>query len=213
MDHLGAGSSLLQSKLQTLLDEGRKKQAESSTNSNSINFRASVIKVSDSNLKVKLLKASDLHKEFEATLEQDKSEAIDNYYVQTLSAYDDVLDAASRALNDGKSSVQDMNSLLSYLKYKKLKCMMQRGEKMVKELEENEATLPHELVHIYDSLLQSAKLVRDVGGGQTDDNFILLAEANVLRFRALRCYKLGLTYENLGEFKNAIGERRAKHGA
>ena len=60
-------------------------------------------------------------------------------------------------------------------------------------------------MHVYDSLLQSAKLVLDVGGGQAEDDFILLAEANVLRFRALRCYKLGLTYENLGEFKNAIG--------
>lgn len=103
-------------------------------------------------------------------------------------------------------------NLLGYFKHQKLKLVMGRNEELTnfiirKSNEEGEGamTLKHleEVAHLYDALLQDARAVVSLpGGGSSDDfdgdsstnivedEFYLEANANVLRFRSLRCYYL-----------------------
>ena len=114
--------------------------------------------------------------------------------------------------------------LLGYFKYAKIQMLMSRNEKMVNELRSGDQTLigsdsrksnmsalqedadakykrVEEIAHLYDALLQDAKSVVRLPGGKVEDidddledEFILQANANVLRIRALRCYYIGRMY-------------------
>ena len=112
--------------------------------------------------------------------------------------------------------------LLGYFKYAKLDLLMKRNEKMVNGLRDGDREMRsmkdikkgntgqedadarykrvEEIAHLYDALLQDAKvIVRLPGGsaedgGEVEDEFVLEANANVLRIRALRCYYIGRMY-------------------
>ncbi len=109
-------------------------------------------------------------------------------------------------------------NILGYAKYQKLKLVMERNEDMAngilkkqsgrstgKNNKKKEMTLKHleEVAHLYDALLQDARAVAALpGGGSVDDfdgnatlstvedEFLLEANANILRLRSLRCYYL-----------------------
>ncbi len=76
-----------------------------------------------------------------------------------------------------------------------------------------------EIAHLYDALLQDAKsvvllpggsgVINDEDGdneGDIEDEFILEANANVLRIRALRCYYIGRMYaaDTVAKYKEAL---------
>eukprot|EP00551_Chaetoceros_affinis_P007111 CAMPEP_0203667732 /NCGR_PEP_ID=MMETSP0090-20130426/4513_1 /ASSEMBLY_ACC=CAM_ASM_001088 /TAXON_ID=426623 /ORGANISM="Chaetoceros affinis, Strain CCMP159" /LENGTH=732 /DNA_ID=CAMNT_0050531985 /DNA_START=34 /DNA_END=2229 /DNA_ORIENTATION=- len=114
--------------------------------------------------------------------------------------------------------------LLGYFKYAKLQLLMKRNEKMVNELRGGDKEMVieskrddtirqqqedadskykrvEEIAHLYDALLQDAKAVVLLPGGgnveqgdEVEDEFVLEANANVLRIRALRCYYVGRMY-------------------
>lgn len=105
-------------------------------------------------------------------------------------------------------------SLLGYVKHEKLKLLMGRNEGMANDIiseaadgatAKSEPSLKHleEVAHLYDALLQDARAVAALpgggdgsgedegeGAGPVEDEFLLEANANVLRLRALRCYYL-----------------------
>jgi hypothetical protein len=66
------------------------------------------------------------------------------------------------------------------------------------------STSPSEFVHLYDSLLQNAKEILTVGGGDSSDDFAVAANALVLRIRALRCRHVGAFYEATAQYEKAI---------
>eukprot|EP00518_Triparma_eleuthera_P001836 CAMPEP_0182453084 /NCGR_PEP_ID=MMETSP1319-20130603/296_1 /TAXON_ID=172717 /ORGANISM="Bolidomonas pacifica, Strain RCC208" /LENGTH=516 /DNA_ID=CAMNT_0024650975 /DNA_START=252 /DNA_END=1798 /DNA_ORIENTATION=+ len=204
----GPGAAGLREKLEGLLDEGRKREARDGDGKTDVVFRGREVAVADAGVRVKLLKAGDLQKELTAALGGDDEELVEKCYVKALTAYDDALDFVGRAqAKDGskasKSAGTDFPSLSRYLKYMKLRCMMGRGESMVRALAGSHGS-PHELVHVYESLLQNAKQVQDLGGGEPGDEFGREAEAQVLRLRTLRCRQLGLVYESMGEYGKAV---------
>jgi len=73
--------------------------------------------------------------------------------------------------------------------------------------------LVQDIARLYDALLQDARAATDLPGSANDsdaedveDEFILEANANVLRIRALRCYYIGRMYaaDTVGKYKEAL---------
>lgn len=118
---------------------------------------------------------------------------------------------------------RDAELLVGYVKYQKLRLLMRRNERMVEELrgkeraaneagggdgdgsrsgsEVDDAKRAEEIAHLYDALLQDARAVAALPGGndgeekdQEEDEFALEADANVLRIRALRSYYVARLY-------------------
>lgn len=77
--------------------------------------------------------------------------------------------------------------------------------------EDTNYKLVQEIARLYDSLLQDARAATDLPGSGSDgdeeeDEFVLEANANVLRIRALRCYYIGRMYaaDTVGKYKEAF---------
>jgi signal recognition particle subunit SRP68 len=184
-----------------------------------IEFRENSISVESKDLKMALLKVSDLKKEWEDGKTNNKSSADDTKFIALLNGYDDVISLVNQeskqlanlkagpAVNAKK--FQFVN-IMGYAKYQKLKLVMERNEGMVNGIlkrssKKLEAELKHweEATHLYDALLQDARAVASLPGGgsienftsdadsaEVEDEFLLEAKANILRLRSLRCYYL-----------------------
>lgn len=142
----------------------------------------------------------------------------DAKFMALLSGYDDAISLANMelaqlsALKSGPAvnakKFQRVN-ILGYCKYQKLKLVMGRNEALadgiVRRNKRKGPTLKQleEAAHLYDALLQDARAVASLPGGGSpedfdgdaaaapaEDEFLLEANANVLRLRALRCYYL-----------------------
>lgn len=103
-----------------------------------------------------------------------------------------------------------LTNIVGYCKYQKLKLVMGRNEDLAKGIirrnRKKGLSLKHfeEVAHLYDALLQDARAVASLPGGGTpgdfdgsiassavvEDEFLLEANANILRLRSLRCYYL-----------------------
>ena len=127
--------------------------------------------------------------------------------------------------------------VLGFFKYAKIQLLMKRNETMVNDLRSGDQELlsysnnktnredadtkykrVEEIAHLYDALLQDAKSVVGLpgtkeGADDLEDEFVLEANANVMRLRAFRCYYIGRMYcsdsvskyhESLALFDQAI---------
>ena len=137
---------------------------------------------------------------------------------QSLKGYEGM--ASGPAVNKKR---YECSLLIGYFKYAKIQLLMKRNEKMVNELRNGDSEMTitkkqsnkdivredadakykrvEEIAHLYDALLQDAKsIVHLPGGGSAEegdnleDEFVLEANANVLRIRALRSYYIGRMY-------------------
>lgn len=178
-------------------EEAMPQQADSpqkrSTDGN-IHFRGNEISIENKNLRVLLLKLEGLLV---------GAAGNDDKFTSVLSIYDDAVALvtadlksiqtmkAGPAVNAKKA---EMEVLLGYVKYGKLKLLMRRNEEMVNELRKQSPTAYADIAHLYDALLQEAREVCGLPGPEVEDEFILEANANVLRLRALRCYYAGQLY-------------------
>jgi signal recognition particle subunit SRP68 len=131
-------------------------------------------------------------------------EGVERAYVAVLTSCDDALDVIERdkaaALALGGDS-NDLDTYEGWVKYEKIKTVMHRGEMMVKGLDDDK---PEDVVHVYDSLLHNSKELLTVGGGAEGDAFETAAKASTLRFRALRCHFIGLSFTDSGNYAKAI---------
>lgn len=124
--------------------------------------------------------------------------------------------ASGPAVNMKRTEYSD---LLGYCKFEKLKLVMNRNEKMVNNLRQRDREMDvtktsrkqiisqddadakykivEEIARLYDVLLQDARSATEFPGRaeeDVEDEFVLEANANVLRIRALRCYYIGRMY-------------------
>lgn len=144
----------------------------------------------------------------------------DAEFMALLNGYDDAISLANQELKQlatlksgpavNAKKFQLVN-IVGYCKYQKLKLVMSRNEDLISDIvrknKKKGLTLKHleEVAHLYDALLQDARAVSLLPGGGTpeefdgdsstnlapvEDEFLLEANANVLRFRSLRCYYL-----------------------
>jgi signal recognition particle subunit SRP68 len=148
------------------------------------------------------------------------SNARDTEFMALLNGYDDAISLANYELKQlatlksgpavNAKKFQLVN-IVGYCKYQKLKLVMGRNEDLISDIvrknKKKGLTLKHleEVAHLYDALLQDARAVSLLPGGGTpvefngdsstnlapvEDEFLLEANANVLRLRSLRCYYL-----------------------
>lgn len=144
----------------------------------------------------------------------------DAKFMALLNGYDDALSLANHELKQLATlkSGPAVNAkkfqlvhIVGYCKYQKLKLVMGRNEALISGIllknTKKGITLKHleEVAHLYDALLQDARAVSLLPGGgipenfdgestanktPVEDEFLLEANANILRLRSLRCYYL-----------------------
>lgn len=175
---------------------------ESGTATSTITFRGRNVVLQSAALKVLFLKMASLENDYIAS-------QVDSHFVALFTAYDDantMISADLRKLRDMKAGPAvdakklDMEFLLGYVKNAKLKLSMKRHESRITSSEKES-----ELAHLYDSLLQDCKSVRELPGPAEEDEFLLEANANVLRVRAFRAYYVSQLYMQT----NKVGEALA----
>lgn len=166
----------------------------SSTGGGAVQFRGKDLPVENKQLRVLLIKLEGLLTD--ALKSDDK-------FMSVLSIYDDAVAIVSADLANVQSMKAgpavnarkaEMEGLLGYAKHSKLKLLMRRNEEMVNDLLRETPTAYADISHLYDALLQDARAVCSLPGPDFEDEFILEANANVLRLRALRCYYAGQLY-------------------
>ena len=218
----------LRSKLDSLRDEKRLTEASGGSSMATVKFRSRDVPVESQELRFGLLKIADLR----AELEMDPDN--EGKFLSLLSLLDDATSLVSADLREYESMKSgpavnakrfEAQSLLGYTKHEKLKLLMARNERMVDglraELEGEkggggggtnaEGKGLEQIAHLYDALLQDARSVAQLPGGSPDgdaeeEEFVLEANANVLRLRALRCYYVAQMYglEEMGRYANAV---------
>lgn len=142
----------------------------------------------------------------------------DAKFMELLNAYDDAVSLANQELKQLASLKSgpavnakrfQLVNVLGYCRHQKLRLVMGRNEGLADDIvrrNKRRGLSPkhlEEVAHLYDALLQDARAVAALPGGgspddlangddapPTEDEFLLEANANVLRLRALRCYYL-----------------------
>lgn len=125
--------------------------------------------------------------------------------------------------------------LIGFCRFQKLQLAMERNEEMVNTLRAQdvdgrsnvkggESDASHqedaetkykkveEIAHLYDALLQDARAIMTLPGsalddsGEEEDEFLLEANANLLRIRAFRCYYIARMYssDNVAKYLEAL---------
>ena len=136
-------------------------------------------------------------------------------YLALLTSCDDAAAACSEASNHVKNSsetgkpnkMSTLDNLKGYLTYLKISTEMSWKESMITCKDGIKTVGVIGVLHLYDSIWQGStkilELLRD--SAKSDDNdFLVKAEAEEARVRALRCYYLGLTYAGNDDFTAAL---------
>lgn len=218
--HLEASFPMLSLKLPSTLgslaDKSQVGQTPDGTNTSIVHFRSRDISVESKELQSSLIKIADLMQELEKTKIGDSNET---KFLDLLSLYDDAISIISSDLKGYEkmkagpavnAKRAEAGGLLGYLTYGKLKLLMDRNEDRVNELRMIEETAGNDvppkvleqIAHLYDALLQDARSVAHLPGSNSDgdgaeddeDEFVLEANANILRLRAQRCYYVARLY-------------------
>lgn len=204
-------SSLLSAKLEGIVGE-RLKEAAHAGSMDIIEWRGKSVPVSNESLRVALLKVNEMMIGFDEYV-QGGSNQNDKKFTALLSAHDEAIDIVETDLQKfrGLASGAQVNArkaeqeaLLGHVKFFKLKCLMKRNEHMVQTLrkadaegsdkEESHLKRTEQITHLYDILLQYARDIADLPGGEEDDEFDAEARAHLLRIDSLRCYYIGCLY-------------------
>jgi len=177
-----------------------------------VTFRESKVSLAPNSVRLAYLRVKEGIREL--TLKGTSSgEEGERAYVKALTEADDFIEVVEREterLNNSNLTPAISNKLgnlklvASMAMHLKLNCSGIRGEQIVKHLKSRTGTSPSEFVHLYDSLLQNAREILQVGGGDDSDDFALSGKALVLRLRALRARHVGAFYEQTAQYEKAI---------
>ena len=221
------------SALGSLRDEKRTDGASDDTNMSTVHFRSRDIAVESKDLQLDLVKIADLRQELDRQKEETGKDGASNEtkFLDLLSLYDDAISIASFDLKEYEkmkagpavnAKRAEAGGLLGYLTYEKLKLLMKRNEDRVNDLHASEEAakndvapkLLEQIAHLYDALLQDARSVAQLPGSNSGDNgteddedeFLLEANANILRLRAQRCYYVARLYalDSVGKHEDAV---------
>lgn len=192
-----AGGTIEQNILSSSATDSLQKQSADGD----VHFRGQDISIENKNLRVLLLKLDGLL----ASVSENDDDDDEEKFLSILSIYDDAIALVGADLDSIQSmkagpavnaKKTELEGLLGYVKNEKLKLVMRRNEKMVNALRVESPDAHADIAHLYDALLQEAREVCALPGAaeEVEDEFILEANANVLRIRALRCYYAGQLY-------------------
>ena len=155
------------------------------TASYTIEFRTKTISITNESLCINLLKINTLQKE-------QKEKPNWNVLIQE---YDTISDLIQQEMSTSlsQSTMSDYKRLKQYVTYNKLQLLLQRNEHLVKDLLKKKQKW-EDITHVYMLLLQDARSVVTCLQDSTDDECFLLAQAQVIRYRALYSCSLAHCY-------------------
>lgn len=212
----------LPSTLGSLADKSQVDQASDGKNMSIVHFRSQDISVESKEMQSSLVKIAELMEELEKENDSTNNKygaSNETKFLDLLSLYDDAISIISSDLKGYEkmkagpavnAKRAEAGGLLGYLTYGKLKLLMDRNEDRVNELRRTEEAAGNDvppkvleqIAHLYDALLQDARSVAQLPGSNSDgdgaeddeDEFVLEANANILRLRAQRCYYVARLY-------------------
>lgn len=171
-----------------------------SDNNDAIVFRDRELHVDHKELRVLLLKIQSLEHEKRGKIESNEVNP-EIKFLSSLSIVDDAIQLVQTLENRLSHATSSAGSALQaklnhyalwrgYFMYTKTTKVMEHTENLLK------ADMNHaEKAHIYDLLLKhSSNLLTLPGTDDTEDEFILQVQANILRLRSLKTYHMGWAY-------------------
>lgn len=188
---LAKGNEMLQSKLSAVMNESRKKQADSMT---TVDWRGKQLAVRSQEIRVLILKAQEKHAAL-ASVDESKME---NAYLEIFSAYDDVMkvvlseqDKMEKMKSGQKVEAQkdELRQIEAYVTHHKLIELSARNKKMALDLSTRlaaqqeagngkaESSGPHtrrplrpdDLVHMYETLISNLQELCELPGNDEDE--------------------------------------------
>eukprot|EP00743_Colponemidia_sp_Colp-15_P000913 GILK01001006.1.p1 GENE.GILK01001006.1~~GILK01001006.1.p1 ORF type:complete len:594 (+),score=96.02 GILK01001006.1:52-1782(+) len=223
-----ASDPLLETKLASVLEEARKKQAETL---NEVEFRGKRIPVRNEEIRLSMVKAQDLY----GQLQQQESQDTSVDYAETLARFSEIFATYDEISKQVKNQIQELRAgdqqvssktevylegltdLSVYINHLKLERTLERNqlladncEKKLSDDDEIELMLtggkpkharPEDMVKLYDNLLQTLHDMVQLPGAEDDAEFASFVAAHELRFKATRCFYLSLTYAFIGKWE------------
>ena len=181
----------------------------------SIVFRERELVLDNKDLRVLLLKFQSVEQELKEEAEKETTTHAhkETQFLTALSILDDAIEVV-QSLEDGiskaasssgpavQAKLEQYAMWTGYLRYTKTHRIMEHTENL---LATDNGMGPAEKVHVYDAVLQHARSLLNLprpggnvsgggGGAEEDDEFVLQAQANILRLRALKTYHMGWCY-------------------
>ncbi|CAM9180987.1 unnamed protein product, partial [Chrysoparadoxa australica] len=217
-----AGDGLLASKLESVLVASRKQQAKTLDH---VSWRGQEVPVTVEELRVAIVSiretAAALAKLNEQPQQQQEAK-LESAYLSLFSACSDAekLISGEQKKLVGKaggagSKLEAQRSayglLLAFVEHQRLSATVVRNEALALALQSSPEEHSADLVHVYDTLLQTVRGVRQcltTGSGddmleELEDDEVLMAAADELRFRAFRCKYLAEAYSTDNQWLQA----------
>jgi signal recognition particle subunit SRP68 len=220
---MARGNTMLQSKLDSVMEASRKQQAEAMQ---TVDWRGEKLTVRDEEIRVLLLKAQ----EKTAELDQCDDGEKEGCYLEIFSAYDDVMRAVlseqgkMEKMKSGQkveAQKQELVQLEAYVTHHKTTQLVGRNMMMVadltKKLEKQQAAgnagnaatgrrplRPDDLVHMYETLLNNLEELSELPGAEEDEAQMEKWELQKGVYRAMRVFYIAETYAGLSKWAEAM---------
>lgn len=192
-----------------LPSSGKEEQSSDDDNEDLIVFRDQELVLDNKDLRVLMLKFQSVQQEIkeEAQKENTTEAHKETQFLTALSILDDAIEVvqsleqglSAKASSSGpavQAKLEQYSLWRGYLQYTKTTKVMYHTENLMVATTMG----PSEKVHVYDAVLQHAKSLlnlprpSETAASEEDDEFVLQAQANILRLRALKTYYMGWSY-------------------
>lgn len=177
------------------IDNSASSATTTTTASYTVQFRTKSISITSEGLCISLLKIDTLQKE-----QKEKTNKDWNALIQEYDNISELIQLEMSSSSLTQNNMSDYKILKQYILFSKLQLLLQRNEYLVQDLltskkQRKKQAKFEDITHVYMLLLQDARsVVSCLQDGGTDDEYFLLSQAQVIRYRALYCCSLGHCY-------------------
>mmetsp|Transcript_19045 Transcript_19045/g.31202 ORF Transcript_19045/g.31202 Transcript_19045/m.31202 type:complete len:622 (+) Transcript_19045:59-1924(+) len=215
---------VLQSKLENVIEESRKKQAETIQD---VTWRGTKVPVRNDQVRVCLVSTNDYETELQREEKQERKLAVyDLMFIQLEDAKKHIrndllrlasssVEAVARPVEQQNASAAALNSLLAYVNELLIRKTIDRNMLLIKEQESKllrqaesgqskKAARPDDLIRLYETVLQNVNELRNIPGFEKDPAFKMEVTTKSLLFRALRCFYMGEAYAGAEKWSEAV---------
>eukprot|EP01102_Stenamoeba_stenopodia_P007895 TRINITY_DN222_c0_g3_i1.p1 TRINITY_DN222_c0_g3~~TRINITY_DN222_c0_g3_i1.p1 ORF type:complete len:674 (+),score=227.47 TRINITY_DN222_c0_g3_i1:191-2023(+) len=225
----GPGADLLNAKLEAVLAEARKKQATTLTE---ISWRGKVIPLKSEKLRVVFLSAQDALYELER---EENVEVKIDLYDKLFICYSDAqriileelrADQSQQKSTKAETHLSNLQALQLYVSYLKLTKTIERNLLLVDSLQKRlkgreevtpgeghvKSSRPDELVRLFENLIQNMNDMEEIRSKEDVEQGKEIA-ANILTFKAFRCFYLAISYSDANKVDEAVAlfDRASKY--
>lgn len=198
-------AQMLNNRLESVLEEERKKQAASME---TVQFLGEEIPVQNERVRVAILKAQGLEKNLP---NQKSNEGKLKMYERLLLAYDEgmrILQEDVRKNSTNEEFVQQSRLLNTFLSYNHLMSIVNRNEllveKIVRQMSRDDSNQgPQDVAHLYDVILQNVEEISDLPQIDSSADMMDTLEAKRAYYRSFKVYYLAMSYQKVNKVREA----------